>query len=171
MKTLRRNPMTSQAGKVVRDVLYGRWCKGNRIGGGTVPPFSISVILLLGSPSFSSTASSPNRFPRYVRACSISPTRSAIPGPCPVDRPGTIPEHSMVESPFAGPALAAVPRGLGLIDRDPDSLTFGSCDRRYLHYRLIYLANSQAREAGLLLTLAWLFPGPHNPFCGQEKVP
>lgn len=52
MKTLRRNPMTSQAGNVVRDVLYGRWCKGNRIGSGTVPPFSVSVILLLCSPLF-----------------------------------------------------------------------------------------------------------------------
>ena len=77
----------------------------------------------------------------------------------------------MVESPFAGPALAAVPRGLGLIDRDPDSLTFGSFDRPYMHHRMIDLAYSQAREAGLLLTLAWQVPGPHNPFCGQEKAP
>jgi radical SAM superfamily enzyme YgiQ (UPF0313 family) len=44
MKTLLLNPMTSQAGNVVRDVLYGCWCKGNRIGGGTVPPFNLLIL-------------------------------------------------------------------------------------------------------------------------------
>lgn len=47
MKTLLLNPMTSQAGNVVRDVLYGCWCKGNRIGGGTVPPFNLLVMTAL----------------------------------------------------------------------------------------------------------------------------
>ncbi|MFU2207798.1 B12-binding domain-containing radical SAM protein [Solidesulfovibrio sp. C21] len=47
MKTLLLNPMTSQAGNVVRDVLYGCWCKGNRIGGGTVPPFNLLVLTTL----------------------------------------------------------------------------------------------------------------------------
>ncbi|WP_027192311.1 B12-binding domain-containing radical SAM protein [Fundidesulfovibrio putealis] len=47
MKTLLLNPMTSQAGNVVRDVLYGCWCKGNRIGGGTVPPFNLLVLTSL----------------------------------------------------------------------------------------------------------------------------
>jgi radical SAM superfamily enzyme YgiQ (UPF0313 family) len=47
MKTLLLNPRTSQAGNVVRDVLYGCWCKGNRIGGGTVPPFNLLVLTSL----------------------------------------------------------------------------------------------------------------------------
>jgi radical SAM superfamily enzyme YgiQ (UPF0313 family) len=47
MKTLLLNPMTNQAGNVVRDVLYGCWCKGNRIGGGTVPPFNLLVLTAL----------------------------------------------------------------------------------------------------------------------------
>jgi radical SAM superfamily enzyme YgiQ (UPF0313 family) len=39
--------MTGQAGNVVRDVLYGCWCKGKRIGGGTVPPFNHLVLAAL----------------------------------------------------------------------------------------------------------------------------
>lgn len=44
MKILVLNPMTEQTGNVVRDVLYGCWCKGKRIGGGTVPPFSMLIV-------------------------------------------------------------------------------------------------------------------------------
>ncbi len=44
MKVLILNPMTQQTGNVVRDVLYGCWCKGNRIGGATVPPFNLLVL-------------------------------------------------------------------------------------------------------------------------------
>jgi len=76
----------------------------------------------------------------------------------------------LVESLFAGPALATVPRVLGFIDRDPDSPTFGCCDRAYWHYRLIDMANSRAQEAGLLLTLAWLHPDPGNPFSGKDVL-
>lgn len=76
----------------------------------------------------------------------------------------------MADSPFAGPALATVPRVLGFCDRDPDSPTFGCCDRAYWHYRLIDLANSRAQEAGLLFTLAWLHDGPDNPFHGQDAL-
>ncbi len=35
------NPMTSASGNVVRDVLYGCWCAGKRIGGASVPPFAL----------------------------------------------------------------------------------------------------------------------------------
>lgn len=40
-KILVVNPMTSQQGNVIRDVLYGCWCAGKRIAGATVPPFSL----------------------------------------------------------------------------------------------------------------------------------
>lgn len=39
MKVLVLNPTSKFTRNVVRDVLYGCWCKGKRIGGGTVPPF------------------------------------------------------------------------------------------------------------------------------------
>jgi len=35
------NPGSRFTKNVVRDVLYGCWCKGKRIGGGTVPPFAL----------------------------------------------------------------------------------------------------------------------------------
>jgi len=37
-------PASACADNVVRDVLYGCWCKGKRIGGGTVPPLSALTI-------------------------------------------------------------------------------------------------------------------------------
>ncbi len=38
------NPMTTRTKNVVRDVVYGCWCKGKRIGGATVPPFVLLQI-------------------------------------------------------------------------------------------------------------------------------
>ncbi|MBI4609468.1 MAG: cobalamin B12-binding domain-containing protein, partial [Candidatus Rokubacteria bacterium] len=48
MKILVLNPSSRFTKNVVRDVLYGCWCKGKRIGGGTVPPFfllSVATVL------------------------------------------------------------------------------------------------------------------------------
>ncbi|MBI4404062.1 MAG: radical SAM protein [Deltaproteobacteria bacterium] len=44
MKILVINPMSTLTRNVVRDVLYGCWCAGRRIGGGTVPPFGLLQI-------------------------------------------------------------------------------------------------------------------------------
>lgn len=44
MKSLVLNPSSKFTKNVVRDVLYGCWCKGKRIGGGTVPPFALLEI-------------------------------------------------------------------------------------------------------------------------------
>ena len=44
MKVLVLNPTSKFTRNVVRDVLYGCWCKGKRIGGGTVPPFEQLLI-------------------------------------------------------------------------------------------------------------------------------
>ena len=41
MKTLVLNPLNKSTKNIVRDVLYGCWCKGRRIGGATVPPHSL----------------------------------------------------------------------------------------------------------------------------------
>lgn len=71
---------------------------------------------------------------------------------------------------FAEKALATVPRVLGLCDREPDSPTFGCCDRTYWHYRLTDVANARFQEAGLLLALAYSTPLPRNRFAGKEKM-
>ncbi len=44
MKILVLNPASSSTKNVIRDVLYGCWCKGKRIGGATVPPFALLEI-------------------------------------------------------------------------------------------------------------------------------
>ena len=44
MNVLVLNPSSRITRNVVRDVLYGCWCKGKRIGGGTVPPFALLEI-------------------------------------------------------------------------------------------------------------------------------
>ncbi|MBZ5498505.1 MAG: B12-binding domain-containing radical SAM protein [Acidobacteriia bacterium] len=41
MKVLVLNPVSRVSKNVIRDVLYGCWCSGKRIGGGTVPPFGL----------------------------------------------------------------------------------------------------------------------------------
>ncbi|MBM3253799.1 MAG: radical SAM protein [Candidatus Omnitrophica bacterium] len=44
MKVLVLNPISRLSKNVVRDVLYGCWCKGKRIGGATVPPFGLLMV-------------------------------------------------------------------------------------------------------------------------------
>ncbi|WP_243438927.1 hypothetical protein [Fundidesulfovibrio soli] len=82
-----------------------------------------------------------------------------------------MPEPRELEALFAAPALATLPRVLGFIDRDPDSPTFGCCDRAFWHYRLTDLPNSRAQEAGLLLALAWAYPSEDNLFHGRDVLP
>src|SRR5688572_26503666 len=56
MKVLVLNPPTRQTGNVIRDVLYGCWCNGKRIGGGTVPPFGLlSLATVLKQNGFETT--------------------------------------------------------------------------------------------------------------------
>jgi len=44
MKALVLNPSSAFTKNVVRDVIYGCWCKGKRIGGGTVIPYWLVLI-------------------------------------------------------------------------------------------------------------------------------
>lgn len=44
MKILVLNPASKFSKNVIRDVVYGCWCKGKRIGGATVPPFVLMQI-------------------------------------------------------------------------------------------------------------------------------
>jgi anaerobic magnesium-protoporphyrin IX monomethyl ester cyclase len=44
MRVLVLNPMTQKSKNIIRDVVYGCWCNGKRIGGATVPPFILVTI-------------------------------------------------------------------------------------------------------------------------------
>jgi hypothetical protein len=35
------NPSSKITKNVIRDVLYGCWCKGKRIGGASIPPYAL----------------------------------------------------------------------------------------------------------------------------------
>ncbi len=71
---------------------------------------------------------------------------------------------------FLASALDVVPRALGFCDRDPDSATYGCCDRTYWHYKLIDVANARFQEAALLFALAYATPAEGNVFFGQAKL-
>lgn len=73
-------------------------------------------------------------------------------------------------APFADIALDAVPRALGLCDRDADSDTAGCCDRPYWHYRTTDIANARAQEAGWLFALAASLAIPGSPFAGNARM-
>lgn len=47
MKILILNPLTIQVKNVVRDVVYGCWCSGKRIGGATLVPFNLLILTAL----------------------------------------------------------------------------------------------------------------------------
>jgi len=63
-----------------------------------------------------------------------------------------------------------VPRVLGLMDRDPNSYTFGCLDRYYWHYKLHDFANARLQDGGWLLSLIYQANFEGNLFCKKRKV-
>jgi hypothetical protein len=72
---------------------------------------------------------------------------------------------------YARAALAAMPRLLGLIDKNPFSPAFGSFDRAWWHYRTMDFPCGMAQEMVLPLALAyaWDLPGG-EAYRGNERV-
>ncbi len=66
--------------------------------------------------------------------------------------------------------LNAVPRALGLVDRQAGSETYGCADRAYWHYRQIDFANARFQETGLLLAYAWATPLPESPYHRNARL-
>ena len=60
--------------------------------------------------------------------------------------------------------MILVERILGLTDRDPDSSTFGCCDRYFWNYKLHDCVNVRFQEAALYFALA-------APFCNDKAQP
>lgn len=50
MHVLVLNPCSSLTRNVIRDVMYGCWCNGKRIGGATVPPFALVTVATILRP-------------------------------------------------------------------------------------------------------------------------
>ncbi|MGJ3259977.1 MAG: hypothetical protein ACFE0S_10275 [Rhodospirillales bacterium] len=66
--------------------------------------------------------------------------------------------------------LNAVPRALGLTNRQESKETYGCADRAYWHYCQIDFANARFQEAGLLLSYAWVTPVPGSPYYRNARV-
>jgi hypothetical protein len=61
-------------------------------------------------------------------------------------------------------ALAAIPKILTLLDRNPHSPTYGCFDRNFWHYRIIDFPSGMAQECVLPLALAYALDLPDNPY-------
>ena len=68
-------------------------------------------------------------------------------------------------------AVNLVPRVLGLMNRQPDSLTYGCSDRNYWHYLLHDIPNARLQDAGWLLNLVYLSNYPESRYHGIKKLP
>lgn len=66
--------------------------------------------------------------------------------------------------------LNSTPRVLSQIDRDPHSLTYGSCDRHYWHYKMHDFSSAILQQAGLALAILYQLDFAGNIYYGNENV-
>ncbi len=67
-------------------------------------------------------------------------------------------------------ALAAVPRLLASVDRNPYSPAYGCFDRQYWHYRTSSFPSEMYQEAVLPLAMVYAHPFPGNRWHGAERL-
>lgn len=63
-----------------------------------------------------------------------------------------------------------IPRLLGLLDRDKESITYGCFDRWYWQYKVIDFPCARFQEASLTLSLLYKNEYPGNLYRGKEKI-
>ncbi len=71
---------------------------------------------------------------------------------------------------YANNALAAVPRLLGAIDRNPYRATYGCLDRQFWHYRTAAFPSQMYQEGALSLALAFSVDMPGNRWFQSQRV-
>ena len=71
---------------------------------------------------------------------------------------------------YARAALAAVPRLLGAIDRNPYRSTYGCLDREFWHYRTASFPSQMYQEGALPLALVYSTTLPGNRWQGEPRV-
>ncbi len=64
--------------------------------------------------------------------------------------------------------LSQIPRILGLMDRKPNSKTYGCFDRYYWHYKILDFPNIRFQEAVLALAVVYLQDHPVNRYKGSR---
>jgi hypothetical protein len=68
------------------------------------------------------------------------------------------------------PALAVAPRILGLMDRSPNSPTYGCAERYFWRYRLHDFPNARFQEVGLYLARLYCLDLPENTYRAKVKI-
>jgi hypothetical protein len=93
------------------------------------------------------------------------------------DLPAGHAEGSRFSEPSAGhrdwysfEAIRTLPRILTLLDKNPNSATYGCFDREYWHYRTIDFPCGMSQEMVLPLALVYTHPFPNNPYYRVERL-
>lgn len=67
-------------------------------------------------------------------------------------------------------AIRAIPRIVGMVDKNPFSQTFGCFDREFWHYRTVDFPCGMSQEFCLPLAMAAAREFPNNPYYGNERL-
>ncbi len=63
-----------------------------------------------------------------------------------------------------------LPRVLTQIDRDPDSPTYGCCDRNYWHYKIRDFSSAILQQSGLVLAKLYRLDFPGDPLYQNQAA-
>ncbi|MBC7319481.1 hypothetical protein H5T89_02450 [bacterium] len=76
----------------------------------------------------------------------------------------------MKSSIYLDTILKEIPRLLGLLDKNPNSPTFGSFDRQFWHYNVVDFSSARYQEAVLTLALLYKYNLPDNIYYKNENI-
>ncbi len=76
----------------------------------------------------------------------------------------------MKNNPYLTLAIQIAPRILSQIDRDPDSPTYGCCDRNFWHYKIRDFPSAILQQAGFGLALLYKFKNSQNPYYNKPQI-
>ncbi len=77
---------------------------------------------------------------------------------------------SVNKNPYFTTAIKNIPRLLTLIDRNPDSQTYGCFDRKYWKYKITDYVNARFQEACLSLALLYTVKSKDNPYYKDKEI-
>jgi hypothetical protein len=80
------------------------------------------------------------------------------------------PRDPVLRNYYLDRAMAAVPRLLGAMDRNPYRPTYGCLDRQYWHYRTSAFPSEMYQEGVLPLALVYVTPLPGNRWLGGDRL-
>ena len=73
-------------------------------------------------------------------------------------------------NPYLKFILQQTPRILSQIDRDPNSPTYGCCDRNFWHYKIRDFPSAILQQSGYGLALLYQYNFPGNIYYKKEEI-